>query len=181
MSSPGTGPLPTLSVADFGPGQDHVAVAYQGGRLFAILHHQNAAHQYLLQVSLDPSDSCVYVFVHGGAECSRFENLKYGTHEIPAQVVAHLLVQEYGGRLMGMRIRMCTCYGNMLRPGEVRSAVGVLAGLLPQTTWEAYHGLVHIDLTQFPPRVTLGDQLAWDPVSGPYQVGPPGAWEPVSP
>jgi hypothetical protein len=61
----------------------------------------------------------------------------------------------------------------------MRTAVGELASLLPTTSFEAYHGLVHIDLTQSPPRIILGDRLAWDPMSGPYQVGPPGPWEPV--
>jgi hypothetical protein len=36
-------------------------------------------------------------------------------------------------------------------------------------------------LTQLIPQIVLGDQLAWDPISGPYQVGPPGPWELVHP
>jgi hypothetical protein len=130
---------------------------------------------------VDPSDPYTYVFVHGGAEFSRFENLRTGTHEIPEDVVAGLLAQEYGSNLDRMQIRMCTCYGNLSRPGDVRTAVGKLAALLPKTSWEAYHGLVHIDLTQLPPKIVFGDRLAWNRVSGPYQIGPPGPWEPVTP
>jgi hypothetical protein len=181
MSSPGAGQLPKLGVADFGPGQDHVAVAYHGGRIFAILHKTDVAHQHLPNVRLSPSDPWTYVFVHGGDEFSRFENLRAGTHEIPDNVVAELLLREYGGVFDGMQVRMCTCYGNMLRPGDARTAVGGLAGLLPKTSFEAYHGLVHLDLTRSPPTIVLGDRLAWDPVTGPHRVGPPGPWEPVRP
>jgi hypothetical protein len=92
---------------------------------------------------------------------SRFENMRVGTHEIPADVVARLLTAFYGPLLGGMAVRMCTCYGNMLRPGESRTAVGQLAGLLPQTDFEAYHGLVHVDPVA-PPRIILGDALGWD-------------------
>jgi hypothetical protein len=181
MSSPTAAPLPNLGLADFAPGLDHIAVSYQNGRIFAISHRNDPTHQHLPNVYLDPSDSHVYVFVHGGQEVTRFENLKVGTHEIPDHVVAQLLVREYGSRLDGMQIRMCTCYGNMLRPGDSRTAVGALAALLPRISFEAYHGLVHIDLTRGPPEIVLGDRLAWDPVSGPYQVGPPGPWEKVTP
>ncbi len=181
MSSPSSGQLPKLGVADFGPGRDHVAVAYQNGRIFAFLHKNDPAHQHLPNVPLDPNDPHTYVFVHGGEEFARFENLRTGTHEIPDHVVASLLVQEYGSSLDGMQIRMCTCYGNMLRPGDVRSVVRRLAGLLPKTAFEGYHGLVHLDLAQTPPGIVLGDRLSWDPVCGPCQVGPPGPWEPVQP
>src|SRR5262249_2614575 len=116
-----------------------------------------------------------------GEEFSRFENLRTGTHEIPEHVVAQLLVQEYGSGLNGMQIRMCTCYGNLSRPPDTTTAVGALAGLLPGTSFEGYHALVPLDLTQSPSKIVLGDRLAWDPVSGPYQVGPPGPWEPVHP
>jgi hypothetical protein len=54
MSSPSTRRLPTLAVHDFGPGQDHVAVAYQNGRIFAILHKNDPAHRYLPSVHLEP-------------------------------------------------------------------------------------------------------------------------------
>ena len=181
MSSPRSGTLTQLRLPDFAPGQDHVAVAYQKGRIFAILHKNDPAHQHLPNVQMPPGEPHTYVFVHGGEEVSRFENLRTGTHEIPDHVVAQLLLQQYGSSLDGMLIRMCTCYGNMLRPGDARTAVGRLAALLPRTSFEAYHGLVHIDLTQSPPAIALGDQLAWDPVSGPYQIGPPGPWEPVHP
>jgi hypothetical protein len=181
MSSPSTRRLPTLAVHDFGLGQDHVAIAYQNGKIFAILHKNDPAHRHLAHVYLEPSDPHTYVFVHGGEEITRFENQRIGTHEIPDHVVTGLLVQAFGGSLDGMQIRMCSCYGNILRPGDARTAVGGLAALLPRTSFEAYHGLVHIDLTQSPPKIVLGDRLAWDPISGPYQVGPPGPWEPVHP
>ena len=177
MSPPGSGHLPALGFADFGSGQDHAAVAYQNGRIFAILHNNDPAHQYLPSLNLDPNDPYTYVFVHGGQEFSRFENLQVGTHEIPDHVIAQLLIQEYGSQLDGGQVRMCTCYGNMLRPGDVRTAVGRLAVLLPKTSFEAYHGLVHIDLAQSPPRIVFGDRLGWDPTSGPYLIGPPGPWE----
>ncbi len=181
MSSPNPRRLPTLVVNDFGPGQDHVAVPYQCGRIFAILHRNDPAHQHLPNVHLDPSDPYTFVFVHGGVEVTRFENLRTGTHEIPEHVVAELLIRAYGGNLDRMQIRMCSCYGNMLRPGDTRTAVGKLAALIPRTYFEAYHGLVHIDLTLSPPKIVLGDRLAWDPISGPYQIGPPGPWEQVQP
>ncbi len=173
MSSPSSRQLPTLAIHDFGHGQDDVVIAYQNGRIFAILHKNDPAHRHLPNVHLDTSDPYTYFFVHGGAELTRFENLRIGTHEIPDHVVAQLLVQALDSNLDQLQIRMCTCYGNMLRPGDLRSAVGRLAGLLPRTVFEAYHGLVHIDLTQLSPRIVLGDQLAWDPVSGPYRARSP--------
>ncbi len=181
MSSPTSSRLPALAVSDFGPGLDHVAVTYQHARIFAILHRNDPAHQHLPHVHLEPSDPYTYVFVHGGVEVTRFENLRTGTHEIPEHVVAELLIRAYGSNLGRMQVRMCTCYGNMLRPGEATTAVGKLAALLPSTVFEAYHGLVHIDMAQLPPQIVLGDRLAWDPISGPYQVGPPGPWEQVQP
>ncbi len=181
MNPTGTRPLPLLDVADFGPTLDHVAEAHQNGRIFAIVHTSDPVRPYLPLVQLDPNDPCVYVFVHGGQEFTRFENLRYGTHEIPSAVVAALLRAEYGTLLDGLCVRMCTCYGNMLRPGDTRTTVGNLARLLPATGFEAYHGFVKIDSTQPPLVIALGDSLAWNPVSGPYQVGPPGPWEPVAP
>jgi hypothetical protein len=111
MSSPSSGALPRLDVADFAPGQDHVTVAYQGGRICAILHRNDPAHPHLPNLFLDPNDPFTYVFVHGGQEFTRFENLKTGTHEIPAAVVAALLANHFGTALDGMKVRMCTCYG----------------------------------------------------------------------
>ena len=176
-----SGQLPLLGVADFGPGCDHVAEAYQNGRVFAAVHRDDPVRRYLPLLDLDPNDPWVYVFIHGGQEFTRFENLRFGTHEIPAAVVATLMRAHYGSALDGLRVRMCTCYGNMRRPGDLATAVGELAVLLPLTAFEAYHGLVKIDLTQTPLALALGDSLAWDPSSGPYQVGPPGTWEPVPP
>jgi len=83
-------------VADFAPGRDYVAVAFQNGRVFAILHASDPALPYLPVVAVDPGDAAVYVFVHGGQEVSRFENLAVGTHEIPDHLVARLLAREYG-------------------------------------------------------------------------------------
>src|SRR5438067_167318 len=100
------GPLPKLQVADFGPGQDHVAEAYHHGRGFALLRKDDPARVLLPNLTLADDDPYTYVFVHGGVEVSRFENMAIGTHEIPAPVVAHLLLHEYGGRLHGMSIRM---------------------------------------------------------------------------
>ncbi len=129
MSSPNPRQLPTLAVSDFGPGQDHVAVPYQSGRIFAILHRNDPAHQHLPNVDLDPSDPYTYVFVHGGVEVTRFENLLTGTQEIPEHVVAELLMQTYGSNLDRMQIRMCSCYGNLpdraARALGARSAVGM--------------------------------------------------------
>jgi hypothetical protein len=178
--SPGT-PLPTLSVSDFGPGMDHVAEAHQNGRVFAILHVADPALALLPSLGLAPDDPWTYAFIHGGREVSRFENRDPGTHEVPDHVVAALLAGHYGGQLGGMQVRLCTCYGNMRRPGDARTVAQALAGLLPRTRFEAYHGLVYIDPNVTPPRVILGDSLAWDAMTGPYVTGPPGNWEPVVP
>jgi hypothetical protein len=174
-------PLPTLSVSDFGPGKDHVAEAHQGGRVFAILHVGDPARPLLPHLSFAPGDPWTYVFVHGGQEVTRFENLPTGTHEVPAHVVATLLAGHYGPRLATRQLRLCTCYGNMLRPGDLRTVAQSLAGLLPLVRMEAYHGLVLIDGTAMPPQVVLGKSLAWDPITGPHVIGPPGNWEPVKP
>jgi len=130
---------------------------------------------------LDANDPYTYVFVHGGHEVTRFENMQVGTHEIPDHVVAGLLGNHYTVRLDGMQIRLCSCYGNLLRPGDAGTAAQRVARLLPRTQFEAYHVLVHVDINATPPRIVLGDSLAWDPVTGPYYVGPPGNWEPVYP
>jgi hypothetical protein len=172
--------LPQLRVADFGRGKDHVAEPYQNGRIFAILHVSDVARQVLPNLYLDPSDDHLYLFIHGGQEATRFENLVVGTHEIPEFVVARLLANQYGNQLNGMPIRVCACYGNLLRPGDSRTAVGALAGLLPLAVWEGYHGLVYVDPTT-PPQLRLGAAVAWDPVTGPYVIGPPGLWESVTP
>jgi hypothetical protein len=182
MSSPSPGRLlPRLGVADFQPGADHVSEAFQNGRVFAIVHKDDPVRQLLANLPLDPNDLHTYLFVHGGQETTRFENMQVGTHEIPDHVIARLLENHYGRMLDGMGIRLCTCYGNMLRPGDPRTAAQGLAGLLPKTRFEAYHGLVHVDPNTSPPRLVLGDSLGWDPTSGPYYAGPPGNWEPVQP
>jgi hypothetical protein len=115
----------------------------------------------------------------GGEEATRFENLRTGTHEIPSAVVAELLVNQYGSQLASLNLRMCTCYGNLLRSGETKTLVQLLAGLLPQTKIEAYHGLVR--LYARPAEIRLGASIRWDPLFGPIVVGPPGPWEPVLP
>jgi hypothetical protein len=180
MTSPN--PLPRLDVADFGPGLDHVAEVYHQGKVFAILHKDDPIRGLLPGLSVAAADPFTYVVIHGGQEVSRFENLQVGTHEIPASVVAALLRREYGQRLSGMEFRLCTCYGNMLRPGDTRTAAGLLAALLPQARFEAYHGLVFVDAN--PVQIRRGHALLWDPTGpcpGPVVVGPPGPWEPVIP
>jgi len=183
MSSPSQGSLPNLGVADFGPGKDHVVDVHQYGRIVAIVHRQDPVCRHLANFWLDPTDPHTYVFIHGGQELTRFENMAFGTHEIPDHVLARLLVNLFGSRLKGMNVRMCTCYGNLLRTGDTRTAVQRIAGLLPDAIFEGYHGLVHLDPTVVPPRVTLSNALGWDPILGPYYVDPaiPGKWEPVRP
>lgn len=181
MTSPISGQLPKLGVSDFGPGKDHVAEAYQNGRVFAIIHKDDPVRQYLPNLYLDSNDPYTYVFAHGGQLVTRFENMALGTHEIPDYVIAHLLVNHYGTQLDGMHVRLCTCYGNMLRPSDTRTVAQRLAGLLPRTQFEAYHGLILVDPNVTPPRIVRGDTLGWDPISGPYYVGPPGNWEHVLP
>jgi hypothetical protein len=84
MSGSLPNPLPQLRVADFGTGKDHVAEPYQNERIFAILHVSDLARQLLPNLYLDSSDDYTYLFIHGGQEATRFENLMTGTHEIPA-------------------------------------------------------------------------------------------------
>ncbi|HEX5273044.1 MAG TPA: hypothetical protein VFW33_21250 [Gemmataceae bacterium] len=159
-----------------------MAEAYQNGKVFAILHKGDPARPILSGLSFAPDDDYVYVFVHGGGDVTRFENLKSGTHEIPADVVASLLANHYGIALSGMAIRMCTCYGNMLRPGDTKTIVQTLAGVLPQVNFEGYHGLVVLNAS--PPRIRLGYSVRWDATAippGAVVTGPPGSWEPVVP
>jgi hypothetical protein len=174
--------LPSLTVGDFGPGQDHVGESHQGGRVFAILHRADPARPILPLLAFSAGDLYTYVFIHGGQEVSRFEDGAVGTHEVPVPVVAELLVREFGARLDGLAVRMCTCYGNLSRPGDPGTLVQRLARLLLRTDFEAYHGLVLLDTN--PPGIRLGRSVQWDP-SGPYPgpvfVGPPGPWERVTP
>jgi hypothetical protein len=182
--SPGTpGQLPQLGVGDFGPGMDHVVAVFQNDRILAIVHRSDPILGVLPQLVLDPTDPYTYVFIHGGQEFSRFENMQIGTHEIPEFVVVALLVAHFGSQLDGLNIRMATCYGNLLRPGDTKTAVQRLASLLLKTSFEGYHGLVHVDVTVSPPHLQLGNALAWDPVTGPYYLDPPipGAWESIQP
>jgi hypothetical protein len=174
--------LPKLQVGDFAPGQDHVAESYHNGKVFAILHKDDTARQILPNLTFAAGDPHTYVFVHGGEDVTRFENMQVGTHEIPTEVVAELLKTAYGSNLNGMSLRLCTCYGNLLRPGDVKTLVQGLADLLPQTMWAGYHGLVILDIN--PPQIRLGRSIQWDATlvpPGPVIVGPPGTWEPVTP
>jgi hypothetical protein len=92
MSAPGQGPLPSLAVSDFGPGQDHVAEASLNGKVFAILHKDEPARTIVSGLSLAANDTYTYLFLHGGDEVTRFQNLQANaTHEIPPRVVAQLL------------------------------------------------------------------------------------------
>ena len=182
MRPSGARQLPRLRIGDFGPGQDHVVETYLGSKVIAILDKNDPARQILPGLMFPSDDPYTYVFVHGGREATRFENAALATHEIPDQVIAHFLLNEFGSALDGMRIRMCTCYGNMLRPGDPQTAVLGLADLLPQTSFEAYHGLVILDVN--PPGLRLGRAVQWDATSsppGPVIVGPAGNWEPVIP
>lgn len=171
--------LPLLAVRDFGSGQDQVSEPFQQDRIFAIVHKSDPVLLYLPTLQTTLQDDHLYVFVHGGCEVTRFENMQVGTHEIPEAVIVKLLTNHSGSRLRGMAIRMCTCYGNILRPGDAHTLVRRLAVQLPQCTFEGYHGLVHVDPNASPPRLLLGDTLGWDPISGPYYLGPPGTWEAV--
>jgi hypothetical protein len=180
MSSPRQGQLPALTLADFGPGQEHRAKSFNQGKVFAILHKNDAARSVL--PGLIPQDDYVYLFLHGGEDVSRFQNLMLNaTHEIPADVVAQLLSKEYGSLVNSLKMRVCACYGNILRPGDQFTAAQRLAQHLPSTIFEAYHGVVN--LYRNPPSVGLGPALRWDPLHGAQLIWPPtpGPWEPVNP
>ena len=182
MRPSGAGHLPRLRVGDFGPNQDHVVETHLGNKVIAILQKIDPALQILPRLVFALDDPYTYVFVHGGAEVTRFENAAIPTHEIPTQVIAHLLAGVLGSALDGIRIRMCTCYGNLIRPGDPQTAVRGLADLLPTASFEAYHGLVILETN--PPRLRLGRAVRWDATSvppGPVIVGPPGDWETVTP
>lgn len=172
--------LPALTLSDFGPNRVHVVESHRNGRVFSILHHADRARRLLPYVELDPNDAAVYVFIHGGQAVSRFENMQVGTHEVPVNVVADLLRRVFATQLDGMQIRMCTCYGNLLRPGDRQTLVERLAIQLPNSSFEAYHGLVHLTVDQSP-KIVLGDAVRWDPVTGPVIIGPRGSWEAIQP
>jgi hypothetical protein len=180
MSPSPSAPLPALCVADFGPGLDHVAESSLQDKAFAILHKDDPARAIIPRLVFAPDDPYVYVFIHGGENVTRFQNLSVNAdHEIPAQVVAQLLQAHYGDQLDGMKVRVCACYGNLLRPGDLATAVELLARELPRTEFEGYHGLVRLR-TQ-PAVILLGASIQWDPLVGPMIVGPPGDWERVVP
>jgi hypothetical protein len=169
-------------VSDFGPALEHVADSYHNGKAFSLLHKADPARLVLPRLGFTANDPYTYVFVHGGEEVTRFENLSVGTHEIPTAVVAQRLELRYGSQLAGMQLRMCTCYGNLLRPADTITLVQGLARLVPQATFEGYHGLVILDLS--PPGIRLGRSIKWDATAsppGPVIVGPPEPWEPVKP
>ncbi len=182
MSSPTFRSLPRLGVADFGPGQDHIVEVYHQEKVIAILHKGDPARQILPALQFPPEDHHTYLFVHGGQEVTRFENLAIGTHEIPEDVVADLLLQQYGSRLNSMCLRLCACYGNLRRPGDAWTAAQRLAVLLPRSSLEGYHGLVILDKN--PAAIRLGRTVQWDATRippGPVVMGPPGPWERVTP
>jgi hypothetical protein len=180
MSGQGPASLPALALGDFGPGLDHVAEEFLHGKAFAILHRDDPARGILPQLVFLAEDPYTYVFVHGGEEVTRFQNLPANaTYEIPAQVVAGLLRAHYGSRIVGMKVRICACYGNLLRPGDTATAVQAFARELQQTAFEGYHGLVHLRAN--PAEIRLGLSVRWDPQVGPVVVGPPGDWESVAP
>jgi len=66
MPQPGPQQLPLLTVADFGPGLDHVAETYQAGKVFAIVHETDQARLALPSLTFPPHDPYTYVFIHGG-------------------------------------------------------------------------------------------------------------------
>jgi hypothetical protein len=174
-------PFPQLQVSDFGTGRDHVAETYCNRKVFALLPRDDPARQILPNLLLAADDPSTYLFVHGGLEVSRFENRDVPTHEIPDAVVAQLLVNEFGSLLQGLTIRAATCFGNLLPP-EAKALVQRLAGLVPQARFEAYHGLVILDVA--PAGIRLGSSVRWDATGvppGPIVVGSPGTWEPITP
>ncbi len=173
-------PLPQLTVKDFGPTQGHVAEAFLGGKVFAILRRDDPALAILPHLQFPATDPYSYLFVHGGEVVTRFQNwTDNASHEIAASVIARLLEIEYGPSLMGAKVRVCACYGNLLRPGDAATAVQTLACELPHVSFEGYHGLVWLHINQF--RIVLGSSVVWDATVGPIAVGPPGDWEPVGP
>ena len=175
-----SGALPLLDLADFGPGQDHQVASFVGGKVVAITHRLDPSLAILPGLTFPPTDPYIYVFVHGGGEHTRFENLATGTHEIPVDVVASILFGQFGPALAGMKVRLCSCYGNLLRPGDTMTLAQRLAVALPSVQLEAYHALVV--LTASPSRMRFGVSVRWDPTlipPGPLVTGPPGNWEPV--
>lgn len=182
MSSPWSSQLPKLGIGDFAPGQAHVVDIHENGKIIAMVHRNDPLRLILPNLRIANDDPYTYAFIHGGQTHSRFENMDIGTREIPDHVISTLLVNHYGKQLDSMSIRMCTCYGNLLRPGNSRTLVQMLALLLPRTRFEGYHGLVRVIAN--PPEVRLGLSVQWDTSAmppGPVVVGPPGNWEVIIP
>jgi len=182
MSPPSQGQLPNLGTGDFGPRKDHVVDIHHNGKVIVIVHKDDPVRPIVPNLLFAQGDVHTYVFVHGGQTKTRFENREIGTHEIPEPVVASLLANQFGSRLAGMSLRMCTCYGNLLRPGDSQTLVQRLAGLLPKTTFEGYHGLVRVLAS--PAEIRLGLSVKWDATAvppGPIVAGPPGNWELITP
>ena len=171
--------LPLLSIDDFDPGAEHVAEEYLSGKVFAIVATDDPIRKVLPTLSLDPLEDHLYLFIHGGEEAGRFENRVIGTHEIPVDLVIELMNRHYGIALNQQAIRLCTCYANLLRPGETQTLATRLLRHLPSAILEAYHGLV---IAGGPSStIRLGMSVTWDHLLGfPVTVGVPGEWELVS-
>jgi hypothetical protein len=85
MSPSAPAPLPALGLVDFGPGADHVVEASCQDKVFAILHKYDPARMIIPHLTFAHDDPFVYLFLHGGDEVTRFQNLRANaTHEIPA-------------------------------------------------------------------------------------------------
>ena len=153
--------LPKLTIADFGPNRDHVAESYHGGKVFAMLHRSDLVRRYLPNVVFDAADDYLYVFVHGAQSEALFDNdEQWVPREIPVDLVTDFLQAIYGSSLSGLRIRLASCYGNLVRPGEPESLAMRFAKAISATSIEAYAGLVTI--VGQPRRIELGSSVMWD-------------------
>jgi hypothetical protein len=174
-------PLPKLTLADFGPTLDHVAEAYQGGKIFAMLHKDDPARAILPRLVFDASDSYTYVFIHGASDLARFENREFNsTFEIPVDVAVRLFENEFASAAQNMPIRLCSCYGNLRRDFETETLAERFVRELGSVMIQAYHGL--IVLRSNPPLMLLGAAVEWDlSLKHPVVTGTPGSWETVVP
>ncbi len=174
-------PLPKLTVADFGPGRDHVAESYHGGKVFAIMHRNDRARMFLPFVQVDPLDPFHYAVIHGGAEVTQFEDNELPQFEIPVHVVAELLVNEFGAAIVSMSIRLVTCYGHLFRTGDGGTLAEKLGRKLPAgVQLEASIGTV--SLLHVPPYFRFGETVVWDDsLRLACTTGQPGDWKPVVP
>ena len=75
MSPTGHSSLPLLAALDFGPALDHIAEAHQQGKVFVIAHKHDPVRLLAPALVFPGSDPFTYVFVHGGEQVTRFENL----------------------------------------------------------------------------------------------------------